>query len=145
MSKERRDDKPAGGPFGRGPMLSMAMPPEKVKDFKGTLKRLVGYLKPYYYKLVTVLIAAVLSTVFSIVSPKIMGLATTSLFDSFLSGSGVDYEFIAQRVSTVMGANRIVVMHDGCIAGMGTHKELLESCNIYREIVLSQFSEEEIA
>jgi ATP-binding cassette subfamily B protein len=52
---------------------------------------------------------------------------------------------IAQRVSTVMGANRIIVMHDGCIAGMGTHKELLESCDIYREIVLSQFSEEEIA
>jgi ATP-binding cassette, subfamily B, multidrug efflux pump len=52
---------------------------------------------------------------------------------------------IAQRVSTVMGANRIIVMHDGCIVGMGTHKELLESCNIYREIVLSQFSEEEIA
>ncbi len=103
MSKERRDDKPAGGPFGRGPMLSMAMPPEKVKDFKGTLKRLVGYLKPYYYKLVTVLIAAVLSTVFSIVSPKIMGLATTSLFDSFLSGSGVDYEFIAQILLTLSG------------------------------------------
>jgi ATP-binding cassette, subfamily B, multidrug efflux pump len=45
VSKERREDKPAGGPFGRGPMLSMAMPPEKVKDFKGTLKRLAGYLK----------------------------------------------------------------------------------------------------
>jgi ATP-binding cassette, subfamily B, multidrug efflux pump len=52
---------------------------------------------------------------------------------------------IAQRVSTVMGANRIIVMHDGCIAGIGTHKELLESCSIYREIVFSQFSEEEIA
>ena len=52
---------------------------------------------------------------------------------------------IAQRVSTVMGANRIIVMHDGCLAGIGTHKELLESCSIYREIVFSQFSEEEIA
>jgi ATP-binding cassette, subfamily B, multidrug efflux pump len=52
---------------------------------------------------------------------------------------------IAQRVSTVMRANRIIVMHDGCIAGIGTHKELLESCSIYREIVFSQFSEEEIA
>lgn len=103
MSKERREDKPAGGPFGRGPMFSMAMPPEKVKDFKGTLKRLAGYLRPHYFKLITVLIAAVLSTVFSIVSPKIMGLATTSLFDSFLTGSGVDYEFIAQILLTLSG------------------------------------------
>ena len=67
-------------------MHAMAMPMEKAKDFKGTLKRLVGYLKPHHYKLYAVLIAAVLSTVFSIVSPKIMGLATTSLFDSFLTG-----------------------------------------------------------
>ena len=103
MSKERREDKPAERPFGRGPMLSMAMPSEKVKDFKGTLKRLAGYLKPHYYRLITVLIAAVLSTVFSIVSPKIMGLATTSLFDSFLTGNGVNYEFIAQILLTLSG------------------------------------------
>ncbi len=52
---------------------------------------------------------------------------------------------IAQRVGTVMDADRILVLDDGAIAGMGTHRELLESCSVYREIVSSQLSEEEIA
>jgi ATP-binding cassette subfamily B multidrug efflux pump len=52
---------------------------------------------------------------------------------------------VAQRVSTVMDANRIIVLDDGQIAGIGNHHELMESCSIYREIVSSQLSEEEIA
>lgn len=51
---------------------------------------------------------------------------------------------VAQRVSTVMDAQRIVVLDAGKVAGIGTHKELLESCPVYREIVYSQLSEEEI-
>lgn len=52
---------------------------------------------------------------------------------------------VAQRVSTVMNANRVIVMDDGRIVGMGTHRELLTTCEVYREIVSSQFSEEELA
>lgn len=52
---------------------------------------------------------------------------------------------VAQRVSTVMDADRIIVIDEGEIAGMGTHRELLESSDVYREIVSSQLSEEEIA
>lgn len=52
---------------------------------------------------------------------------------------------VAQRVSTVMDADRIIVLDDGKIAGMGTHKELLTTCEVYYEIVSSQLSEEEIA
>lgn len=52
---------------------------------------------------------------------------------------------VAQRVGTVMDTDRIIVMNEGEIAGMGTHKELLETCEVYREIVSSQLSEEEIA
>ena len=52
---------------------------------------------------------------------------------------------VAQRVSTVMDADRIIVLDEGKIAGMGTHKELLEECSVYKEIVASQLSEEEIA
>jgi ATP-binding cassette, subfamily B, multidrug efflux pump len=52
---------------------------------------------------------------------------------------------VAQRVSTVMDADRIIVLDDGQVAGIGTHKELLQTCQVYREIVSSQLSEEELA
>lgn len=52
---------------------------------------------------------------------------------------------VAQRVSTVMDADQIIVLDEGQIAGIGTHRELLANNDIYREIVMSQLSEEEIA
>lgn len=52
---------------------------------------------------------------------------------------------VTQRVSTVMDADRIIVLDEGGIAGIGTHRELLGDCRVYREIVESQLSEEEIA
>ncbi|MCX6384030.1 MAG: ABC transporter ATP-binding protein [Actinobacteria bacterium] len=52
---------------------------------------------------------------------------------------------VAQRVGTVRNAEQIIVLDDGKIAGKGTHKELMESCDTYREIALSQFSREELA
>ncbi|MBE6069032.1 MAG: ABC transporter ATP-binding protein [Clostridium lundense] len=52
---------------------------------------------------------------------------------------------VAQRVSTVMDADRIIVLDEGRIAGIGTHRELLKSCEVYKEIVSSQLSEEELA
>lgn len=52
---------------------------------------------------------------------------------------------VAQRVSTVMDADRIIVLDEGKIAGIGTHRELLQSSKVYKEIVSSQLSEEEIA
>lgn len=52
---------------------------------------------------------------------------------------------VAQRVSTIMDADHILVLNEGKVAGYGTHKELLENCSIYREIALSQLSEKELA
>lgn len=52
---------------------------------------------------------------------------------------------VAQRVTTVLNADRIVVLEEGKVAGIGTHKELMESCQVYKEIVLSQLSAEEVA
>lgn len=52
---------------------------------------------------------------------------------------------VAQRVSTVMDADRIIVLDEGKIEGIGNHKELLNTCDVYREIVYSQLSEEELA
>ncbi|MCI0182162.1 MAG: ABC transporter ATP-binding protein [Acidibacillus sp.] len=59
--------------------------------------------------------------------------------------AGATVILVAQRVSTVMDADRIIVLDDGKLAGIGTHKELMNSCSVYREIVESQLSEEEIA
>ncbi len=52
---------------------------------------------------------------------------------------------VGQRVATIMDADRIIVLDEGRVVGMGTHRELHESCPVYREIVASQLSEEEIA
>ena len=52
---------------------------------------------------------------------------------------------VAQRVSTVVDADRIIVLDDGAVVGIGNHKELFNTCKVYREIVTSQLSEEEIA
>jgi ATP-binding cassette subfamily B multidrug efflux pump len=52
---------------------------------------------------------------------------------------------VAQRVSTILHADQIIVLENGTIAGLGTHAELLECCETYREIVYSQLSEEEVA
>lgn len=52
---------------------------------------------------------------------------------------------VAQRISTILNADKIIVLNDGEMAGMGTHKELMESCDVYRQIAMSQLSEEELA
>ena len=51
---------------------------------------------------------------------------------------------VAQRISTIMHADQIVVLNEGNIVGIGTHKELLEKCQVYREIAESQLSKEEL-
>ena len=51
---------------------------------------------------------------------------------------------VSQRASTIKNADKILVLDDGALAGMGTHKELLKTCQVYREICLSQFSKEEV-
>ena len=52
---------------------------------------------------------------------------------------------VGQRVATIMNADRIIVLDDGQVSGIGTHKELMATCEVYREIVASQLSEEEVA
>lgn len=52
---------------------------------------------------------------------------------------------VAQRVSTIMNADRIIVLDEGRVSGIGKHRELMETCEVYREIVSSQLSEEESA
>jgi len=90
-----------------------SLPADKAKDFRGTLKRLLKYLQPHHLKLGFVLILAALSTAFSIVSPKIMGKATTELFEGTMNkyrgmaGAGVDFSYIA-HILVVLAALYIV-------------------------------------
>lgn len=82
-NKGQKLGRPGRGPgHGGGPM---GAPVEKAKDFKGTLKRLMKYLMPRKFNLIIVFITAIISTIFSIVGPKIMGNATTKLFEGLMA------------------------------------------------------------
>lgn len=52
---------------------------------------------------------------------------------------------VAQRISTILHADKIVVLNEGEMAGIGTHKELMKNCEVYQQIAKSQLSEEELA
>jgi len=97
--------------LGRGPGShgNMAMPIEKAKDFRGTLRRLLDYLKPHRVKLIITFLAAVASTFFSIISPKVMGRATTKLFEGFLlkmrnvPNAAIDFNYILNIIFILIG------------------------------------------
>lgn len=59
--------------------------------------------------------------------------------------AGVTTLIVAQRIGTIMDADQIIVLDEGRIAGKGTHQELMRTCAVYREIAMSQLSEEELA
>jgi ATP-binding cassette subfamily B multidrug efflux pump len=52
---------------------------------------------------------------------------------------------VAQRINTIMNADQIVVLENGRMVGKGTHKELMENCQVYQELALSQLSREELS
>lgn len=89
---ERDSEKPTthrrGGMLG-GP-TPVGMPTEKAKDFKGTIKKLAGHLKPFWVQLLLVLVFAVASTAFAIASPKIMGNATNQIVDDYVAMKAYD-------------------------------------------------------
>ena len=79
------------GPGGHGPGGPGMMPGEKAKDFKGTLRKLLKYLGKYKVAIIFVMIFVCASTIFAIVGPKILGQATTEIFNGIMrtvSGSG---------------------------------------------------------
>lgn len=95
-------------PRPHGPM-GVGMPVERAKDFRGTLRRLLGYLRPRMPQLMLVFVMAALSTVFAIVSPRVLGNATTVLFEGFMAmragvpGAGIDFVRIREILLLLSG------------------------------------------
>ncbi len=95
----------SGGPFGQhaGPGGMMAAGGQKARNFKATLRNLLSYMKPYRLTMVAVFVFAITSTVFGIVGPKILGNATTRLFEGIVAkvthqGSGIDFAYIGNII-----------------------------------------------
>ncbi|MBM6859770.1 ABC transporter ATP-binding protein [Clostridium saudiense] len=99
MSNGRR------GPMGGHGMRSV----EKAKDFKGTMKKLGSYLKPYTLSIIIVFIFAIGSAAFSIVGPKILGNVTTEIFSGLMdkvkgvAGGGIDFTSISKTILLLLG------------------------------------------
>ena len=99
MSNKKGIKRPGG--MGGGPM---GMSHEKAKDFKGTMKKLISYLNPYKFAMILVLIFAIGSSIFNIVGPKILGNATTKIYEGLVSkvsnsGFGIDFDAIFRILS----------------------------------------------
>jgi len=95
-----------GGPLGGGPMAMIKG--DKPRDFKRTMRRLVQYLGAYKVSILVVMFVAAASTVFVIAGPKILGRATTKLFEGVMeqitgSGTGIDFNYIGQTILLTLG------------------------------------------
>ncbi|MBS4190627.1 ABC transporter ATP-binding protein [Bacillus sp. FJAT-49705] len=106
MSKHKKSHSHGGGPMGHGNMMIAG---QKAKDFKGTLRRLLRYLKPRRNQLIAVFFAAIMSTVFMIAGPKIMGNALTELFEGAygmykeVPGAGINFDAIGRLLLLLAG------------------------------------------
>ena len=93
VEQRRRRGPGPGGPGGHG-----MMPGEKATDFGGTMKKLLRYLRPHSFKLAVVFIFAIVSTVFSIVSPTILGDATDTIVEGLMSPLGIDFSALLDTI-----------------------------------------------
>lgn len=91
------------GMHGRG----MGAPVEKAKDFRGTLRKLIAYVSKYHIAIILVALFTIGSTVFNIVGPKVLGKATTEIFNGLISkiqgGAGIDFDKIAHIILIMLG------------------------------------------
>ena len=115
MQQNQNKPQPAPRPGGFGPGRHGMGAAEKPRDFKGTMAKLVRYLSVYRWKILIVMIFAVGSTIFSIVGPKILGQATTRLFEGIMgqiagTGSGVDFTYIGNILLSMGGLYLLSMM-----------------------------------
>ena len=99
-ARQQQTGKPKHGPGSRAAAM---MPGEKAGDLRGTLRKLLSYLAPYKFRLFFVLLFAIASTIFAIVSPTILGTATDTIVQGLMSGQGVDYEALLKIIVFLIG------------------------------------------
>jgi ATP-binding cassette subfamily B protein len=101
---ERRNPRTQGGPGGRGRGMVAG---DKAKNFKGTIAKLIRYMRPYYAQIIIIVLFAVGSTIFGIIGPRILGSATTTLAEGLVakySGTGsIDFAKIGNILKTLLG------------------------------------------
>lgn len=116
MSAEPPRRKGSGLFGGGGHRGAVGRPVEKARDFKGALRRLAGFLRPYRGRIILALLLSLASTSFSIAGPKILGLATTNLAEGVMSGGAAGFDFVyIGRILLVMLALYLA----SCLCGMG--------------------------
>lgn len=98
MENSKMKKTPKAPRMGGGPMGGMRVGGEKPKDFKGTIKKLIKYLSRYKLSIIAVMIFAALSTIFTIIGPRLLGDATTIIFEGLMNmvkGSEIGIDFAA--------------------------------------------------
>jgi ATP-binding cassette, subfamily B, multidrug efflux pump len=119
---QRPGARPMGGPMGHGPMGAMGVPGEKARNFKATMMTLSKYLKPYRISLILALVLAILGTVFTIIGPRLLGDATTNLFNGVVGkimhvpGAGIDFGYIGHILLLLA---ILYIVSAGCTYAMG--------------------------
>ncbi len=138
-----------GGPGGHGPM-GMMRQGEKARDFKGTMRQLLRELRPHRWPLAVVFLFAIASTIFNIVGPKILGKATTKLFEGVVAtfvganafagtGQGIDFAYIGNILLTMVAlyllASLFALLQGWIMAGVsarvtyGFRKDIADKIN----------------
>lgn len=137
MSEKNIKSERRGGPMGHGPMGGKF---EKPKDFKGTFSKLLNYLRPYRIRLIIVIMFAIGSTIFTIRAPKILGKATTKIFEGLMeklsgvSGGGIDFQYILNVILLLIGLYLISAVFSFIQGFIVTGVAQKVSYNLRREI-----------
>ncbi|HZR22504.1 MAG TPA: ABC transporter ATP-binding protein [Vicinamibacterales bacterium] len=114
--------------FGRQGFGGLGVPTQKAKNFKGTLNRLLGYLQPHRGRLGVIVLTGAVGTMFGVFAPKILGKATTKIFEGFMAkaagvpGAHVDFEYVGQILLILAGlyvvANSFTYLMQYLMAGV---------------------------
>lgn len=103
MSEPSKKTQSKGMPMGGGPAAGLSKAGEKPKDFRGSFRKLLGYFKPYKAHFLAVVFFSILSVVFNILAPALLGRVTDNIYHSVVSAAGVDFGFVGKILLILLG------------------------------------------